>query len=81
MLFSPFLERKTSVILILSKDAADIKKLLGDVQATVSDDDINRVISSLKGKKVHELIASGIANIGAPSSGSGSASKAPVVKE
>lgn len=33
--------------------AADIKKVLGDVQATVSDDDINRVIESLKGKKIH----------------------------
>ena len=37
-------------------DAEDIKKVLGSVQANVKDEDINRVIASLKGKNVHQLI-------------------------
>lgn len=68
---------------IFYEDAGDIKKVLGEVSATVSDADINRVIESLKGKKVHELIAQGIANIAPPSGASSAptAAKTAVVKE
>ena len=68
----------TSVFPIFYLAAADIKKVLGEVEATTSDDDINRVIESLKGKKVHELIAQGVSGIGAPS---GPATSGAVVKE
>jgi ribosomal protein L12E/L44/L45/RPP1/RPP2 len=43
----------------------------------VSDDDVNRVIESLKGKKVHELIAQGSAGLG---SSSGAATTSAPVK-
>ena len=85
MLFCLFQARKTLVIIFFYKAVADIKKVLGDIQATVSDEDINRVISACKGKKVHELIAQGVAGIGAsssaPSNNNTTATKAPVAKE
>jgi ribosomal protein L12E/L44/L45/RPP1/RPP2 len=49
--------------------AADIKAVLGTVSASVSDDDLNRVLASLKGKPIHELISNGIKKLG----GSGAA--------
>lgn len=48
--------------------AADIKNVLGASNANVSDDDLNRLIETLKGKDINKLIASGVAKIG--SSGS-----------
>ena len=53
MPFSHCPAKKTSVSIHIYSGAADIKKVLGGVEATVSDDDIKRVIESLKGKKVH----------------------------
>jgi ribosomal protein L12E/L44/L45/RPP1/RPP2 len=49
--------------------AADLKNVLGSVNVNVADDDLNRLIESLKGKDINKLIASGISKIG----GSGSA--------
>jgi ribosomal protein L12E/L44/L45/RPP1/RPP2 len=48
---------------------------LSEVEANVSDDDVTRVIDSLKGKKIYELIAQGAAGLG--SSASASSSSAP----
>jgi hypothetical protein len=56
-LSSPFQVKKTSVLIVIYVDANDIKGLLSSVKANVSDDDINRVIASLKGKNIHQLIA------------------------
>lgn len=44
--------------------AADIKAVLSTVSASVSDDDLNRVLASLKGKPLHELISNGIKKLG-----------------
>lgn len=54
--------------------AADIKAVLGTVSASVSDDDLNRVLASLKGKPIHELISNGIKKLG------GSGGAAPAAK-
>lgn len=49
--------------------AADIKKVLGDAQIKADDADITRLLDSVKGKPIHQLIADGTKLIG----GSGSA--------
>jgi ribosomal protein L12E/L44/L45/RPP1/RPP2 len=57
-------ETKILVLLCIYVAADDIKKVLGSVQANIKDEDINRVIASLKGKNVHQLIAEGNVKIG-----------------
>jgi ribosomal protein L12E/L44/L45/RPP1/RPP2 len=52
---------------------------LGATNANVSDDDLNRLIASLKGKDINKLIASGVAKIGSSGSAPVAASK-PVVQ-
>jgi ribosomal protein L12E/L44/L45/RPP1/RPP2 len=52
---------------------ADLKNLLGSANVNVSDDDLNRLVASLKGKDVNKLIASGLAKVG--SSGPAPAAK------
>lgn len=44
--------------------AADVKAVLGTVSANVSDDELNRMLASLKGKPIHELISNGIKKLG-----------------
>lgn len=44
--------------------AADIKRVLGDAQINADDADINRLIESVKGKPIHQLIAEGTKQIG-----------------
>ena len=39
--------------------------MLGSVASTTNDEDINKVISLLKGKSIHELIAAGQGRLGA----------------
>lgn len=48
-----------------------MKTLLGSVQSNASDAEINQVISALKGKSIHQLIAEGQGRLGssAPSAG------------
>jgi ribosomal protein L12E/L44/L45/RPP1/RPP2 len=53
--------------------AADIKKVLGDAQIKADDADINRLLESVKGKPIHQLIADGTKQIGASGSHSSSA--------
>ena len=38
-------------------NAADIKRVLGDAQIKADDADINRLLESVKGKPIHQLIA------------------------
>jgi ribosomal protein L12E/L44/L45/RPP1/RPP2 len=45
--------------------AADIKKVLGDAQIKADDADITRLLESVKGKPIHQLIADGSKQIGA----------------
>lgn len=66
--------------IIFYVDAADIKKVLGAAEASVADDDLNRLIESVKGKKIHELIAAGTSKIGACAPAGNAASSAPVAK-
>lgn len=49
-------------------DAKDIKALLGSVESHATDDDINRVINSLKGKNIHQLISEGHNRLGSSAS-------------
>ena len=64
-LYSHSQVKKTSVInLINNSGAADIKKVLGEVSANVSDDDLNRAIAALKGKNIQTLIADGLKKVG-----------------
>jgi ribosomal protein L12E/L44/L45/RPP1/RPP2 len=51
-----------------------VKAVLGTVSARVNDEDLNRVLASLKGKPLHELISSGLKKLG------GSAPSAPAAK-
>jgi ribosomal protein L12E/L44/L45/RPP1/RPP2 len=51
-----------------------VKAVLGTVSARVNDEDLNRVIASLKGKPLHELISNGIKKLG------GGATSAPAAK-
>jgi len=44
--------------------AADIKRVLGDAQIKADDADINRLLESVKGKPIHQLIADGTKQIG-----------------
>ncbi len=44
--------------------AADIKKVLGDAQIKAEDADITRLLESVKGKPIHQLIADGTKQIG-----------------
>lgn len=44
--------------------AADIKRVLGDAQVNADDADINRLLESVKGKQIHQLIAEGTKQIG-----------------
>lgn len=51
--------------------------MLGDAQINADDADINRLIESVKGKAIHQLIAEGTKQIGssAPAPAAGSAPK------
>ena len=53
--------------------AADVKKVLGDAQINADDADIKRLLESVKGKAIHQLIADGTKQIGS----SGSAPSVP----
>ena len=44
--------------------AADIKKVLGEAQIKADDADINRLLESVKGKPIHQLIADGTKLVG-----------------
>ena len=73
MLCYPSPARRIFVLVVFILAAADIKKVLGAAEASASDDDIKRLLESVKGKKIHELIAAGTKKIGsgpAPSAGS-----------
>lgn len=59
-------------------NAADIKKVLGDAQIKAEDADINRLLDSVKGKPIHQLIADGLKQVG--SSGPAPAASAPAGK-
>lgn len=48
-------------------NAADIKKVLGDAQINADDADIKRLLDSVKGKPIHQLIADGTKQIGGSS--------------
>lgn len=65
--------------------AADVKKVLGDAQIKADDADINRLLESVKGKPIHQLIADGTKQIGssgpAPAASSAPAAKAETKKE
>lgn len=54
-----------------------MKAVLGSVAANTSDDDINKVISLLKGKTIHELIAAGQGRLGAAGPVSAASSAGP----
>ncbi len=58
----------------ITSASADLRKILASVNANVSDDDLNRLIDSLKGKDLNKLIATGLSKIGgagsAPTAGS-----------
>ncbi|KRX10281.1 hypothetical protein PPERSA_09665 [Pseudocohnilembus persalinus] len=54
--------------------AADVKKVLGAVEAEVDDSTLNTVIESLKGKPLNEIIAAGLSKV--PSLGGGRAAAA-----
>lgn len=57
--------------------AADVKKVLGDAQIKADDADITRLLESVKGKSIHQLIADGSKQIGssgpAPAASTGGA--------
>jgi len=53
---------------------------LGSVNTNVSDDDLNRLIESLKGKDVNKLIASGLTKIGSSGPAASGASSKPAVQ-
>ena len=62
--------------------AADIKKVLGDAQIKAEDADITRLLESVKGKPIQQLIADGTKQIGgsgapAPAKGAAKATEAP----
>ena len=68
-------------IIIIFIAAADVKKVLGSTGANVSDDDLNRLIESLKGKDINKLIASGASKIGAGSAPAGNKGAKPAAEE
>lgn len=59
--------------------------MLGDAQIKADDADINRLLESVKGKPIHQLIADGTKQIGAsgpaPAASTGSAPKAEAPKK
>lgn len=59
--------------------------MLGDAQIKADDANINRLLESVKGKPIHQLIADGTKQIGsagpAPSGASGPAAKADARKK
>ena len=59
--------------------AADVKKVLGDAQIKADDADITRLLESVKGKQIHQLIADGTKQIGA--GGAVAASSGPAKTE
>lgn len=81
--FSHSQARKTSVPTHHKIDAADIKKVLGGGNVNADDADINRLLESVKGKPIHELIAEGTAKIGAtaPAPAAGGAPAADAKKK
>lgn len=66
-------------------NAADVKKVLGDAQIKADDADINRLLESVKGKPIHQLIADGTKQIGssgpAPAATTAAPAKADTKKE
>lgn len=64
-------------------NAADIKKVLGDAQIAADDSDITRLLDSVKGKQIHQLIADGTKQIGgsgpAPVAAGGKSEAKPAV--
>lgn len=56
--------KRTLVVILIIVAAKDIKEVLGSAQVKVSDDDLNRLVESLKGKDINKLIAEGVAKIG-----------------
>lgn len=60
--------------------AADIKNVLGKSNVAAEDADINRLLESVKGKSIQDLIAQGTAKIGS-SAPAPAATSAPVAKE
>lgn len=75
---SPFQANKTSVPILSNEAGSDVKKLLGSAQVNVSDEDLNRLVESLKGKDINKLIAEGTAKIGAVAGPAASGSKPAV---
>jgi large subunit ribosomal protein LP2 len=65
--------------------AKDIKALLTSVQSHATDDEINQVITSLKGKSIHQLISEGHTRVGAsgpaPAGGAKGGEKKEAVKK
>lgn len=62
-------------------NAADIKKVLGDAQIKADDADINRLLESVKGKPIHQLIADGTKQIGGSGPAPAAAGKAEAKKD
>lgn len=60
--------------------AADLKKVLGDAQIKTNDADINRLLESVKGKPIHQLIADGTKQIGSSGPAPAATGSAPAAK-
>ena len=58
-----------------------MKTLLGSVQSHASDAEINQVITALKGKTIHQLIAEGQGRLGSSAPSAGKAADKNVKKE
>ena len=61
--------------------AADIKRVLGDAQIKTDDVDINRLLESVKGKPIHQLIADGTKQIGSSGPAPAATTKVEAKKE
>jgi ribosomal protein L12E/L44/L45/RPP1/RPP2 len=69
-----------SIYFFISLAADDIKALLGVVGASTEDETINRIIASLKGQSLNDVIAKGVAKLGASAAVAGGASKGKEAK-
>lgn len=58
-----------------------MKTLLGSVQSHASDAEINQVITALKGKTIHQLIAEGQGRLGSSAPSAGKAADKNAKKE